>query len=148
MSVLTCSKPTRENPRLYVLLGGKLLSKDSFPKKLADELKMVSFFLMKRVSSRKDGMFSFGKGMFPSQKGCRMEIIFTAACERKSYASFYYHRLQFTAPTKFPNRTQGKILFQARAASALFFFSPCPFLSIPNERGGSVHRSYQGERRG
>ena len=72
--------PLRENPRLYVLLGGKLLSKDSFPKKLANELKMVSFFLMKRVSSRNDGLFSFEKGMFPSQKRCGMEIISTATC--------------------------------------------------------------------
>ena len=72
--------PLRENPRLYVLLGGKLLSKDFFQKKLANGLKMASFCLMKRVSSRKDGVFSFDKGMFPSQKGCGMEIISTGTC--------------------------------------------------------------------
>ena len=71
--------PVRENPMLYVLLGGEASLQRLLPKKLANELKMVSLFLMKRVSSRKDGVFSFEKGMFPSQ-GCGMEIISTATC--------------------------------------------------------------------
>ena len=75
---LHVQSPLRKNSRLYVFLGGEASLQRLLPTKLAKELKMVSFFLMKRVSSRKDEVFSFERGMLPSQKGCGMKIISTA----------------------------------------------------------------------
>ena len=65
--------PLLENPS-SLLLGGEASLQRPPSNKIGKRIKN-GVFLMKRVSSRKDGVFSFEKGMFPSQKGCGIEII-------------------------------------------------------------------------
>ena len=77
---------------------------------------------MKSLFSRKNGVFSFEEGMFPSQKGCSTEKI---SASYMCLGFCRHHCLQY--PTKISDRTLEKIPSQDRTASSVFCFS-CRFL--------------------
>ena len=130
-SVLPCSKPTTWKPGLYLILGGEAsLQRPELPRpprKVISKRIKNRVSLMKSLFSRKNGVFSFGEGMFPSQKGCSVE---KNSASYECLGFFHHHCLQSPPPPpplKISNRTLEKIPSQARIASSMFFFS-CRFL--------------------
>ena len=75
MSVLPGSKPTIGKSTALSTFGWGSFSPTTPSQKEIGKRIKNDVFLMKRVSSRKDGVLSFEKGMFPSQEGCGIEII-------------------------------------------------------------------------